>query len=205
MSGDDPKPNADALIMAGAFAKFARAEGFEPIDVDFDVLGGIGLHYSWPAGHPDGEAERWAWIAAMNTTTVTCVMHARDGAKASFTVDMMRPHTSGVIRMVRFLRHGELNLPPREVEAAVLERVKAAGADGLRPSDVAVPGVPDGDVRSASLALASRGDVVVGDDWRMRPRAAREPDAYGLYHDPAHADVPGGRAARSVKVRPTGG
>lgn len=59
-------------------------------------------------------------------------------------------------------------VPMTELESQILVIVRAAGA--LKPSQVVeiFSSRKPADVRTACLALASRGDVEVGSDWKMR-------------------------------------
>lgn len=81
---DSPVPNADAFRHAEEILVEARLRGYEPLEIDADVLGGIALYFSAPAGHAEGEAERWAWIACMNTGGRTVTLRAR-GAEHAVT------------------------------------------------------------------------------------------------------------------------
>jgi len=61
----------------------------------------------------------------------------------------------------------------KRIEAQVLETVRLRSPGGVRPSEVQVEGTAPGQVQSAALALAARGQVKVGTDWRMRVPAGK--------------------------------
>jgi hypothetical protein len=79
-----PAPSAETLQAARVLVENAHRIGLPVLDIDADVLGGVGVWLSWPPDHPDGQAERWTWLSCMNSGARTVTLFAkRDGVVGS--------------------------------------------------------------------------------------------------------------------------
>lgn len=120
---DYPPPNPSALENAAKVRAAGKALNLYLVDEGEDVLGGFGLWYSWPPSHPEGDAERWAWIGCMNSGAITCVMNQKvkplwTDRSFTFRTDHL---DEDMMRVVQFLNHGE-----KRAEEANVEKVTAA-------------------------------------------------------------------------------
>jgi hypothetical protein len=88
MEPDPIPPSPVARLNYEAVRLYGETLGLHLLETDEDVLGGLGLWYSWPKGHPDGEASRWVWIACMNSGAVTCI--ARSAAEGRVFAQTIR-------------------------------------------------------------------------------------------------------------------
>jgi hypothetical protein len=105
---DAPKPHVDALLSAAAVAKALRTEDLEPYDIEFDELGGLALWYAWPKDtEATGEAQRWAWIAGMNSGDITCVLRSKEKGREAECITDLNHVDCEILVVGRFLRTGK--------------------------------------------------------------------------------------------------
>ncbi len=106
MEDEATPPTPLALENAELVRAAARRLGMHLLEENEDVLGGIGLWYSWPPDHPQGAADRWSWVACMNSGAITCLIRGRAGEKESLDI-RLSSLDADLAALDRALRTGE--------------------------------------------------------------------------------------------------